>query len=37
MVQFNFLAKLQRETKKSNLLKVMQSLRLSLLPFLALN
>ena len=35
-VEFYFLAKLQRETKKSNLLKVMQPLCLSLLPFLVL-
>ena len=35
-VEFYFLAKLQRETKKSNLLKVMQLLWLSLVPFLVL-
>ena len=35
-VEFYFLAKLQRETKKYNLLKVMQPLRLSLVPFLVL-
>ena len=35
-VEFYSLGKLQRETKKSNLLKVMQPLGLSFLPFLAL-
>ena len=35
-VEFYFLAKLQRETKKYNLLKVMQPLCLSLVPFLVL-
>ena len=35
-VQFYFLAKLQRETKKSNFLKVMQPLGFSLLPFIVL-
>ena len=35
-VEFYFLVKLQRETKKYNLLKVMQPLCLSLVPFLVL-